>query len=30
MIIGASLGSFKGLTLEQAMDFYLKLAKEFL
>ena len=29
MIIGASLGSFKGLELVPAMEFYLKLADEF-
>lgn len=29
MIIGASLGGFKGLTLEQAMELYLKLSEEF-
>jgi len=29
MIIGASLGSFKGLTLDGAMDFYLKLLLDF-
>lgn len=29
MMIGASLGSFKGLTLEEAMDFYLKLLLDF-
>jgi len=28
-IIGASLGSFKGLTLEKAVKFYLKLSKDF-
>jgi len=29
MIIGASLGGFKGLTLEQSMQFYLRLSDEF-
>ena len=29
MIIGASLGSFKGLTLQDGTSFYLELSKEF-
>ena len=29
MIVGASLGSFKGLTLEQSMELYIKLTNDF-